>query len=118
MTRRILTRLSDSGNDRLGRELQPCGEVDPRLVAEQPRERAEMSAQESRMSPGRGGSKRFSTGLPRMTPIVSATWFTLAGEPAATLKARPLAPAASAARIVASTTFPTYVKSRDCSPSP
>src|SRR6266576_3588191 len=38
-----------------------------------------MSAQESRMSPARGGSNRFSTGLPRMTPIVSATWFTLAG---------------------------------------
>jgi hypothetical protein len=34
------------------------------------------------------------------------------------LKILPLAPAASAARIVASTTFETYVKSRDCSPSP
>src|SRR6059036_4320093 len=36
MTRRILTRgRSDPGNDRLGRELEPCGEVDARLVAEQ-----------------------------------------------------------------------------------
>jgi hypothetical protein len=77
-----------------------------------------MSAHESRISPGRGGSKRFSTGLPRIDPIVSATWLTLAGAPAAMLNARPFAPGASAARIVASTTFATYVKSRDCSPSP
>src|SRR5947207_15479017 len=35
MTRRILTRCSDPGNDRLGRELEPGGEVDARLVAEQ-----------------------------------------------------------------------------------
>src|SRR5205809_5340144 len=35
MTRRILMRLSDAGNNRLGRELEPCGEVDARLVAEQ-----------------------------------------------------------------------------------
>src|SRR5438067_356225 len=33
MTRRILT-LSDSGNDRLGRQLEPGREVDLRLVAE------------------------------------------------------------------------------------
>ena len=43
----------------------------------------------------------------RKPPIVSATWFTLAGDPAATLNVRPLASGASAARIVASTTFPT-----------
>ena len=53
-----------------------------------------------------------------MRPIASATSFTLAGEPAATLKMRPLAPSACAARTVASTTLATYVKSRDCSPSP
>src|SRR5882724_6290995 len=35
ITRRIFTRRSDSGNDRLGRELEPGGEVDARLVAEQ-----------------------------------------------------------------------------------
>src|SRR6266540_6079514 len=36
MTRRILTRpSSDSGNDRLGRDLEPGGEVDPRLIAEE-----------------------------------------------------------------------------------
>src|SRR6478736_7169638 len=34
MTRRILTGLSDRGNDGLGRELQPGGEVDSRLVSE------------------------------------------------------------------------------------
>src|SRR4051812_17732498 len=34
MTRRILTGCSDRGNDGLGRELQPGGEVDPRLVSE------------------------------------------------------------------------------------
>src|SRR6266852_2981172 len=33
MTRRTLTLCSDAGNDRLGRELEPCGEVDARLVA-------------------------------------------------------------------------------------
>jgi hypothetical protein len=54
-----------------------------------------MSAQEWRMSPGRGASKRFSTGFPRMAPIVSATWFSVAGDPAATLKMRPLTAAAS-----------------------
>ena len=59
------------------------------------------------MSPGRGGSKRFSTGLPRIRPIVSATWLTVAGAPAATLKMRPFASGVSAARIVASTTFAT-----------
>src|SRR6185437_14980355 len=34
MTRRILTGCSDRGNDGLGRELQPGGEVDPWLVSE------------------------------------------------------------------------------------
>src|SRR3954469_16130824 len=34
MTRRILTGLSDRGNYGLGRELQPGGEVDPRLISE------------------------------------------------------------------------------------
>jgi hypothetical protein len=53
-----------------------------------------------------------------MMPIDSATWLTLAGAAAATLKMRPFAPGASAASIVASMTFATYVKSRVCSPSP
>src|SRR5262245_59196546 len=34
MTRRILTGGLDAGNDRFGRELEPCGEIDARLVAE------------------------------------------------------------------------------------
>src|SRR5437870_1127305 len=38
------------------------------------------------MSPTRGGSKRFSTGLSSTVPIASATWLTVAGE----LAARPV----------------------------
>jgi hypothetical protein len=66
-----------------------------------------MSAHESRMSPARGGACSRSTGLPRIRPIVSATSLTVAGEPVATLRICPLAPGASAARTVASTTFAT-----------
>ncbi len=53
------------------------------------------------MSPGREEVKFFSTGFPRISPIVSATRLTLAGSPPATLKARPLAPSAWAAAMVA-----------------
>ena len=66
-------------------------QLDLRLVAEHSRA-AETSAHESRMSPARGGWRFRSTGLPSMRPIVSATSFTLAGVPPATLNARPLAP--------------------------
>ena len=59
------------------------------------------------MSPARDGAISFSTGLPSISPIVSATWLTLAGAPPATLNALPLAPSACAARIVASTTLST-----------
>ena len=60
------------------------------------------------MSPARGGSQRLQHRLAEdAAPIVSATWLTLAGEPPATLNARPLAPSACAARIVASTTLST-----------
>jgi len=45
--------------------------------------------------------------LPSTAPIAAATSFTVAGALAATLKILPLAPAASAARIVPSTTFET-----------
>ena len=55
---------------------------------------------------GRRGT-RFSTGLPSTSPIVSASALTLRGAPAATLKMRPVASAASAARTFASTTFST-----------
>ena len=70
------------------------------------------------MSPCRRGSNRFSTGLPMISPSSAATRFTDTGDPPAMLNTRPLAPAASAAALVAATTFATYVKSRDCSPSP
>src|SRR5579862_3738821 len=79
---------------------------------------ARTSAHESRMSPGRGGPCSVDTSAPRMRPISAATSLTLAGALAATLKIRPLAPAASPARSVPSTTLSTYVKSRRWSPSP
>ena len=77
-----------------------------------------ISAYESRRSPARGGAYRFSTGFARSRDTVSARSFTVFGEPAATLRIRPFAPSASAARRFASTTLSTYVKSRDWPPSP
>ena len=77
-----------------------------------------MSAHELRMSPGRSGPNRRSASRPMMRPSASASSFTVAGRPAETLSIRPFAPGTSAARSVASTTLSTYVKSRDCSPSP
>ena len=59
------------------------------------------------MSPTRGGANVFSTGFPSTDPMAVATSFTVTGALAATLKIRPLAPPASAARIVPSTTFDT-----------
>ena len=76
-------------------------ELDLRLVAEH------LAGGASGRPPSRGCLRRaaagalVSTGLPSRRPIVSATAFTLAGVPPATLKMRPLAPCASPAAIVA-----------------
>ena len=96
-----------SGKERLDRAPQSLLEPDTRLVS-----RAALATWRGRpTSPGclraAVGAYTFSTGLPRIEPIVSASVFTLAGAPAATLKISPLAPVASPARIVASTTLPT-----------
>ena len=76
------------------------------------------SAHDSRTSPGCAGPNSFSTGLSRIAPIVSASVLTVSEPPVATFSTRPTPSAASAARRFAATTFSTYVKSRDCSPSP
>ena len=74
-------------------------ERDRRLVAEHLAGGASRSAHESRMSPGRDGANTFSTGRPRISPIVSATWLTLAGRAAGDVEdAAARAVGASAAR--------------------
>jgi len=61
---------------------------------------------------------RLSTGADSRRPIVSASSFTVTELPVATFTISPCTLDVSAARRLAATTLSTYVKSRDCSPSP
>ena len=86
---------SQRSSKRLDGPAQPFLEADSRLVAECLAGRVDVGPRVADVAGARRCRARCSTGLPRMRPIVSASWLTLAGDPAATLKMRPLAPAAS-----------------------